>query len=180
MNAYMRFFLERSCEERSKGATNWNDITKQISEEWKKLPENKREFYEKIHEIRLREKNELQDEYENLTKKRKPLAPYARYHQKRYAQYAKELKNSTSADITRLIRNDWKSISVKEKTKLEEEYEKEKNDFAIDIDNTDRINDYKERLARFSELLKEDKEKINKKYGINKDSKLKIKRIERE
>jgi len=31
MNAYMRFFLERSSEERSKGQTDWPAITKAIS-----------------------------------------------------------------------------------------------------------------------------------------------------
>ena len=48
MNPFMRFFLERSSEERSKGAKDWNDLTKSLSEEWKKLPENKKEFYEKF------------------------------------------------------------------------------------------------------------------------------------
>jgi hypothetical protein len=54
MNPYMRFFLERSSEERSKGAKDWKALTKAVSEEWKRLPDNKKEFYEKIYNIRLR------------------------------------------------------------------------------------------------------------------------------
>lgn len=50
----MRFFLERSSEERSKGARNWTELTKKITEEWKNLSENKREYYKKMCDIRER------------------------------------------------------------------------------------------------------------------------------
>lgn len=128
MNPYMRFFFERSCEERSKGNANWNEVTKALAQEWKKLPTNKKDYYEKIYELRLREKNALTDEYEKLTKNKKPVAPYGRYVKKRYAQYKKEYPSYTSKDINRLVQNDWKNISGKEKARLEEEFEQEKLD----------------------------------------------------
>lgn len=59
MNPYLRFFLERSCEERSKGEKNIKDLAKSLSEEWKSLAPNKKEFYEKIYTIRLRERTAL-------------------------------------------------------------------------------------------------------------------------
>jgi len=37
MNPYMRFFLERSSEERSKGNKNMKEITRSLADEWKKL-----------------------------------------------------------------------------------------------------------------------------------------------
>lgn len=89
MNPYMRFFLERSSEERSKGRSDWNVITKELTEEWKTLPEAKKEFFQKIYEVRLRERNALLDEYNELSRKRKPVAAYGRFVKKRYAQYAK-------------------------------------------------------------------------------------------
>lgn len=79
-----------------------------------------------------------------------------------------------------MVRNDWLNISQKEKAKLEDEYRREKEDLALDIDNSDRINDYKERLERYKDLIREDKEKIMKKYGISKESQAKLKRIERQ
>ena len=45
MNPYMRFFLERSSQERSKGEKNWNELTKRLSAEWKDLSESKKEYY---------------------------------------------------------------------------------------------------------------------------------------
>jgi len=47
---------------------------------------------------------------------------------------------------------------------------------ALDVD-PDRISDYKERLARYHESIKEEKEKIFKKYGINKANIAKAKKI---
>ena len=46
MNPYMRFFLERSCQERKKGDVNWNDFSKKIAEEWKGLSDGKKKYYE--------------------------------------------------------------------------------------------------------------------------------------
>jgi hypothetical protein len=42
MNPYMRFFLERSSEERSKGRNDWGVITKELTEEWKGLSASKK------------------------------------------------------------------------------------------------------------------------------------------
>jgi hypothetical protein len=48
------------------------------------------------------------------------MPPYARFVKKRYAQYSKEYKNSNSSEINKLVKNDWKTLSQKEKTKLED------------------------------------------------------------
>lgn len=157
MNPYMRFFFERSCEERSKGNTNWKEITQLLAQEWKKLPQSKKDYYEKVYEIRLRERNSLNDEYEKLTKKKKPTAPYGRYVKKRYAQYTKEYPTYTNKDINRLVQNDWKNLSEKEKTKLEEEFEQEKLDLELKVDNSDRIAEYNQNLERYHEELNEEK-----------------------
>lgn len=37
MNAYMRYFLERSSQERAKREVNVNALSSQISKEWKEL-----------------------------------------------------------------------------------------------------------------------------------------------
>lgn len=92
----MRFFLERSSEERTKGDRKWNELTKALSEEWKRLSDNKKEFYEKIYNIRNREKNSLVEEFQKLSGKSRPVPPYARFVKKRYAQYSKEQKNASS------------------------------------------------------------------------------------
>lgn len=89
MNPYMRFYLERSSEERSNGNNDWNALAKTLAIEWKNLSANKKEYYEKIHTIRMRERNALMEEYLKLSGKQKVLTPYARFVKKRYAQYSK-------------------------------------------------------------------------------------------
>ena len=37
------------------------DFSKKISEEWKNLTPKKKEFYQKIYEIRMKERTDLQD-----------------------------------------------------------------------------------------------------------------------
>ena len=101
-----------------------------------------------------------------LSGKRKPLPAYARFVKKRYAQYSKEHKNSTSVEINKMVKNDWKTLSAKEKRKYEEEAEKEKNDLSLGIDNSDKIEDYERRLDRYHDQIREDREKILRKYGI--------------
>jgi len=56
-----------------------------------------------------------------------------------------------------MVKNDWKALSQKEKKKYEDEYEKEKQDLEADFDNTDRINEYEDKLQRYHEQLKEDR-----------------------
>lgn len=180
MNPYMRFFLERSSEERSKGRRDWKEITKELTAEWNELTPAKREFYEKIYEVRLRERNALLDEYQELAHKRKPLTPYSRFVKKRYAQYAKELKNSSSSEINKLISQDWARITPKEKKKLEDEYKREVSDKALKIDNSDRQEEYVERLKRYQDQLREDKEKVLKKYGLTKENRARLRRQDRE
>jgi hypothetical protein len=51
---------------------------------------------------------------------------------------------------------------------LEDEYKKEVNDESLKIDNSDRIEEYNERLQRYHNQLSEDKEKVLKKYGLTK------------
>ena len=57
MNAYMRFFFERSCEERSKGNKEWKLVTQQISDEWKKIAPTKKQYYDKLAKINSEERN---------------------------------------------------------------------------------------------------------------------------
>jgi len=63
-----------------------------LTAEWNALSAAKREYYQKIYEVRLRERNALIDDYEFLANKRKPMPAYARYVKRRYAQYAKEIE----------------------------------------------------------------------------------------
>lgn len=51
---------------------------------------------------------------------------------------------------------------------------------ALNIDDSDRIEAYKERLDRYHETLREDKEKILKKYGITKEIRAKLRNQERD
>lgn len=60
------------------------------------------------------------EEFDKISGKRKPIPAYARFVKKRYAQYSKEYKNSSSAEINKLVKNDWRSLSQKEKDKLED------------------------------------------------------------
>lgn len=55
MNAYMRFFLERSSEERAGRQVQVNALSRLISQEWKDLPAQKKDYYFQMHEIRRRE-----------------------------------------------------------------------------------------------------------------------------
>jgi hypothetical protein len=143
MNGFMRFFFERSCEERSKGNKEWKKMTGTISEEWKKLA-NKKQYYDKMYEIRMKERSEIYEEYEKLTKKKRPATAWSRFFKKRYAVYAAEHPDYSAKEITRLVTSDWRNISEKEKSKLEKEYEDEKAIYETKQDNTERIEAYKE------------------------------------
>ena len=154
MNAYMRFFFERSCEERSKGNPDWKKLTSQITEEWKAMSTTKKDYYTKMFDIRTRERNSLIEEWNRLTHKKRPLAPYQRYVQKRYPQYAKENPNLPSAEINKLIKKDWEKLGDKEKKKLENEFEREQDLNSHDYDNSDKMEEYKERLERYHEQLR--------------------------
>jgi hypothetical protein len=54
MNAYMRYFLERSSEERAKGEMSFQKLSSTIAVEWNALSDNKRDYYQKIYQVRLR------------------------------------------------------------------------------------------------------------------------------
>ena len=45
-------------------------------------------------------------------------------------------------------------MSQKEKKKYEDDYEKEKYDLSLNIDNSDRISDYEEKLNKYHEQLR--------------------------
>lgn len=66
-------------------------------------------------------------------------------------------------------------MSTKEKDRLREEFDAEKNDLALDIDRSDQIAQYQEKLERYQELIREDKEKILRKYGLTAENKAKLK-----
>lgn len=119
-----------------------------------------------MHEIRRREWDALYVEYELLSNKRKILTPYSRFIKKRYLQYSKEYKNLSSMEVTKLANEDWKALSTREKDRLREEFEAEMNDQTLDIDRSDQLAQYLDRLERYQEVISEDKEKILRKYGL--------------
>ncbi len=131
-------------------------MTGTISEEWKKLA-NKKQYYEKMYEIRMKERSEIYEEYEKLTKKKRPATAWSRFFKKRYAVYATEHPDYSAKEITRLVTSDWRNISEKEKAKLEKEYEDEKAIYDAKQDNTERIEAYKESVQKYNEELDEEK-----------------------
>jgi hypothetical protein len=120
MNAYMRFFLERSSEERAKGESNFGLLSSTVAAEWNTLSAIKRDFYQQIYEIRSKERDRLLVQYELLSNKRKVLSPYSRFIKKRYLQYSKEYKNLSSLEINKLANEDWLQLSIREKDRLRE------------------------------------------------------------
>jgi len=42
MNPYMRYYFERTCEEKSKGAFKMQDFSRKIADEWKSLSNKKK------------------------------------------------------------------------------------------------------------------------------------------
>ncbi len=119
-------------------------MTGSISEEWKKLPANRKQYYDKMYDLRMKERSEIYEEYEKLTKKKRPATAWSRFFKKRYAVYAAEHPDYSAKEITRLVTSDWRNISEKEKSKLEKEYEDEKAIYETKQDNTERIEAYKE------------------------------------
>lgn len=97
-------------------------------------------------DIREKERNQLFVEYEKLTRKHKPLAPYGRFVKRKYPQYAKEYKNLNSSEINKKIKDDWARLSLNEKQKIQDQYRKEVEDLSLNIDNSDQIDEYKRRL----------------------------------
>jgi hypothetical protein len=49
MNPYMRFYFERTCEEKSKGNVKMFELNTKLAEEWKTLSAKKRDFYQKVY-----------------------------------------------------------------------------------------------------------------------------------
>lgn len=54
---------------------------------------NKKQYYEKMFEIRMKERSEIYEEYERLAKKKKPATVWSRFFKKRYSVYAQEHPN---------------------------------------------------------------------------------------
>jgi hypothetical protein len=114
MNPYMRFFLERSCQERKKGEVNWNDFSKKIAQEWKGLSDGKKKYYEEATEIRNKQRNQILEMYHNIKRSNKPPAsPYIRFFKQRYAAYKKQFMYEDPNQITKLISEDWKKLAEK-------------------------------------------------------------------
>lgn len=147
----MRFFLERSCQERKKGEVNWNDFSKKISEEWKGLTDSKKKYYEDATEIRNKRRNEILKLYNQIKNcKKSPASPYIRFFKIRYAAYRKQMKAAEPKEITRLIAEDWKKVSEKDKQKFVNEYEREKTDRALIKKDADLIDEYKLKCEEFN------------------------------
>lgn len=101
----------------------------------------------------MKERSEIYEEYERLTKKKKPATAWSRFFKKRYGVYAKEHPDYSAKEITRLVNSDWRNIPEKEKLKLEKEYEEEKAIYDAKQDNTERIERYKETVEKYNEEL---------------------------
>lgn len=91
------------------------DFNKKIAEEWKTLPEKRKQFYQKIYEIRIKEKCEIQEEFARLTHSKKAESGYLRFYKKRFAQLSKEHKNVEKKEINRMVSVDWRSLTNSEK-----------------------------------------------------------------
>ena len=115
----------------------------------------------------MREKNNLQAEYDLLTNKKKVLNAYGRFVKRRYLQYFRQFPHMSSTEISKMASQDWKKLPIAEKDRLHQEYEDEKNDQEMGIDKSDQINEYLDRLDDYNKALEEDKEKVLRKYGLN-------------
>lgn len=58
-------------------------------------------------------------------------------------------------------------MSLIEKDHLKEEVEKEREDAELNIDREDQIDEYRRNLERYNEQIKEDKERVLRKYGLS-------------
>lgn len=114
----MHFYYERNCEEKSKGNQNMISLSRSLGEEWKNLPAKKKEYYQKTFEIRNRQREELQEEYDLLTKKKKPVSGYVRYFKMRYKEISKENSKLDIQEISRMATNDWKNLPMTQKDKF--------------------------------------------------------------
>ena len=94
-------------------------MTKQISQEWKKILPTKKNYFEKMHEIKQKDRNVIIEEYEKLTKKKKPATAWLRFYKKRFQVYVQEHPTYKSQEITKLVNSDWRTISDKEKSQYE-------------------------------------------------------------
>jgi hypothetical protein len=65
MSAYNLFNYERQLENKLKG----KKCVGEVGEEWKKLPEERKEYYIKIYERRKKEYNNLKIDYDMLVNK---------------------------------------------------------------------------------------------------------------
>ncbi len=54
------------------------------------------------------------------------------------------------------------------------------NDVNLDLDKSDRIDDYNAKVKRYHDQLFEDKEKVLKKYGLTKEHRARLKKIDRD
>ena len=114
MNPYMRYFLERSCQERKNGAVDWNNFSKKVAQEWKGLSDGKKKYYEEATEIRTKQRNQILVMYNNIKRSSKPpISPYIRFFKQRYAAYKKQYRNADPNEVTQKIVEDWKKISEK-------------------------------------------------------------------
>jgi hypothetical protein len=60
MNGFMRYHLERTCQERSKNPTiNFRQLSEKIGEEWKNLDAKKREVFTGQYELKLKARKRL-------------------------------------------------------------------------------------------------------------------------
>jgi len=90
------------------------------------MPEKKQEHYHKIHEIWKKRRDELMETYNFLVKKKKARTPYYIFFKKRYNFHCKDGVHIFPEEISKVISQEWKKLSDKDKDRLKDESEKEK------------------------------------------------------
>ena len=152
LTPYMRFFFERNCEEKSKGSKDMINLSRNLSEEWKTLSDKKKEYYQKTYEIRSREREELQEEYELLTKKKKPVSGYLKYYKMRYREVSKDHPKLDIKEVGRMVTNDWKNLTETQKNRFNQEAaEEHKRSELTQEEREKKIEEYNDRVKRFQE-----------------------------
>ena len=91
------------------------ELNSKLAEEWKNLPPAKKKFYQKVYEIRMKERSDLQEEYSRLTKTKKRESGYVCYYKKRFAQLNREHPGLEKKEISKMVSADWRVLKSSEK-----------------------------------------------------------------
>lgn len=123
-NAYMHYVLDKSSAERLKNPIlDWSELTVRLADEWKRLKESDRLFYEDAYQKRLRERERVMKEYFKVSNTKKIPTPYIRFFKRLYPVYVKKYKPT---EVSNVIVNEWKNMDPAKKKEYIKEYENDK------------------------------------------------------